>query len=84
MLFFEIDEGLYEKLLSNGFTSLSAYCDEVELVTMEIAEEFSIKLIYYEFWQELNKKKIFRIFLLMKYESGIVKTMLFITITSTN
>ena len=56
MLFFKIDKGLYEKLLSNGFTSLSAYCDEVELVTTEIAEEFSIKLIYSKFWQELKKK----------------------------
>ena len=56
VLLFEINEGLYQKLLFNGFMSLSAYCDEVELVTMEIAEEFLIKLIYYKFWQELNKK----------------------------
>ena len=75
----KINEELHEKLLSKGFTSLSSCCEEVEIVTVEIAEDFLVKLIYYEFWQELGEKLHFLYFLSIKSESGKVKIGSFIT-----
>ena len=75
----KINEELHDKLLSKGFMSLSSYCEEVEILTVEIAEDFLVKLIYYEFWQELGEKIIFSPFLSMKSERGKVKIRSFIT-----